>query len=188
MLAEIIFKLLVMVLGYAYPAFLCFKTVEKNKVKIEQLRFWCQYWIIVALMTALERISDIFLSWVPLYAEMKLALFLFLLYPKTKGTRFVYETLLRPFVMKHEKDMDSNLQELRSRMWDSAIYCYHNCSELGQTMFFEVTEHLASKQGKFGKAGSEKRERNRSKASLAPRLQTIFSFSRGSRSGKNRGI
>lgn len=72
-----------------------------------------------------------------------------------QGTRFVYETLLRPFVMKHEKDMDSNLQELRSRMWDSAIYCYHNCSELGQTMFFEVTEHLASKQGKFDKAGSE---------------------------------
>lgn len=33
-----------MVFGYAYPAYECFKTVEKNKPEIEQLRFWCQYW------------------------------------------------------------------------------------------------------------------------------------------------
>lgn len=35
-----------MVLGYAYPAFECFKTVENNKVQIEELRFWCQYWYV----------------------------------------------------------------------------------------------------------------------------------------------
>ena len=33
-----------LVLGYAYPAYECFKTVELNKPEIEQLRFWCQYW------------------------------------------------------------------------------------------------------------------------------------------------
>jgi hypothetical protein len=30
--------------GYAYPAFECFKSVEKNNVDIEEIRFWCQYW------------------------------------------------------------------------------------------------------------------------------------------------
>ncbi|RRT53577.1 hypothetical protein B296_00043585 [Ensete ventricosum] len=35
---------LLLVLGYAYPAYLCYKTVELNKPGIEQLRFWCQYW------------------------------------------------------------------------------------------------------------------------------------------------
>lgn len=33
-----------MVFGYAYPAYECYKTVEKNKPEIEQLLFWCQYW------------------------------------------------------------------------------------------------------------------------------------------------
>ena len=33
-----------LILGYTYPAFECYKTVEKNKVDIEELRFWCQYW------------------------------------------------------------------------------------------------------------------------------------------------
>ena len=39
-----------MVLGYAYPAYECFKTVEKNKPEIEQLRFWCQYWYVLSIM------------------------------------------------------------------------------------------------------------------------------------------
>lgn len=176
------------ILGYAYPAFVCFKTVEKNKVKIEELRFWCQYWIIVALMTAFERISDIFISWVPMYAEMKLALFLYLWYPKTKGTGFVYETLLRPFIIKHETDIDKNLQELRSRMWNLANYYYQNCTELGPTKLFQVIESLASKPGKVKRSSSEKGERNKSKASHSPGLNTIFSFNRGSRRGKSRSI
>lgn len=33
-----------LVLGYAYPAFQCYKTVEKNRVQIDELRHWCQYW------------------------------------------------------------------------------------------------------------------------------------------------
>jgi len=32
------------VFGYAYPAYECYKVVERNKPEIEQLRFWCQYW------------------------------------------------------------------------------------------------------------------------------------------------
>ncbi|CAL5327430.1 unnamed protein product [Camellia sinensis] len=44
MLGEFITKGLVLVLGYAYPAFECFKTMEKNKVEKAELQFWCQYW------------------------------------------------------------------------------------------------------------------------------------------------
>ncbi len=33
-----------MALGYAYPAYECFKIVERNRPDLEELRFWCQYW------------------------------------------------------------------------------------------------------------------------------------------------
>ncbi|KAH9657289.1 HVA22-like protein i [Citrus sinensis] len=56
---------LLMVFGYAYPAYECFKAVEKNKPDIEQLLFWCQYWL-------------------PMYREAKLAFFIYLWYPQTK--------------------------------------------------------------------------------------------------------
>ncbi|KAK9177298.1 hypothetical protein WN944_029318 [Citrus x changshan-huyou] len=44
-----------MVFGYAYPAYECFKAVEKNKPDIEQLLFWCQYWGRLMLYNVLLR-------------------------------------------------------------------------------------------------------------------------------------
>jgi len=37
-----------LVLGYAYPAYDCYKMVELNRPEVEQLRFWCQYWFVRA--------------------------------------------------------------------------------------------------------------------------------------------
>lgn len=149
MLGEFITSILVLVLGYAYPAFECFKTVEKNRVGIEELRFWCQYWILVAVVTVLERIGDVFVSWLPMYGEMKLALFIYLWYPKTKGSGYVYDTILKPYMIKHETDIDRNLQEFRARAWDLLVYYWENCTQLGQTTFFQVLDFLAAHVGKL---------------------------------------
>ncbi|XP_071910740.1 putative HVA22-like protein g isoform X1 [Coffea arabica] len=149
MLGEFITRILVLVLGYAYPAFECFKTVEKNKVGIEELRFWCQYWILVALVTVLERIGDIFVSWLPMYGEMKLALFIYLWYPRTKGSGYVYDTILKPYMIKHETDIDRNLLEFRARAWDLLVYYWENCTQLGQTTFFQALDFLATHVGKL---------------------------------------
>ncbi|XP_073052503.1 putative HVA22-like protein g isoform X1 [Primulina eburnea] len=144
MIGEFITRCLVLVLGYAYPAFQCFKTVEKNRVEIQELRFWCQYWIIVAVLTILEKIGDVFVSWLPMYGEMKLALFIYLWYPKTKGTGYVYETLLRPYVSKHETDIDRSLVEFRNRAWDLAAYYWQNCTELGSIKILQLLQFVAS--------------------------------------------
>nr|GMD89352.1 putative HVA22-like protein G [Ipomoea batatas] len=63
MIGSFLTRGLVLFFGYAYPAYECFKTVELNKPDIPQLRFWCQYWIIVATMAVSERIGDAFISW-----------------------------------------------------------------------------------------------------------------------------
>jgi receptor expression-enhancing protein 1/2/3/4 len=75
---------MIMALGYAYPAYECFKIVERNRPDSEDLRFWCQYWIIIAVLTVLERVGDVLVSWVPMYSEAKLAFIIYLWYPKTK--------------------------------------------------------------------------------------------------------
>ncbi|XP_047333430.1 putative HVA22-like protein g [Impatiens glandulifera] len=148
MLGDFITRGLVMVLGYAYPAFECFKTVEKNKVEIEELRFWCQYWILVAALTVFERIGDIFLSWLPMYGEMKLGLFIYLWYPKTKGTSYVYGTFFRPYIASHEEDIDRKLQELRARIWDIILNYWQSCAIMGQTSFFQILNYMASQSAK----------------------------------------
>ncbi|PWA41503.1 TB2/DP1/HVA22-related protein [Artemisia annua] len=144
MLGELITNSLVLILGYAYPAFECFKTIEKHGAPNAELRFWCQYWVIIAMLTVFERIGDIFISWVPMYGEMKLALIIYLWYPKTKGTGYVYNAMLRPFVARHETDIETSLKEMRAKAWDVAVYYWHNSTELGQARIFEIFRYLAS--------------------------------------------
>nr|KYP64769.1 HVA22-like protein i [Cajanus cajan] len=133
-----------MVFGYAYPAYECYKSVEKNKPEIDQLRFWCQYWILVAVLTVCERIGDTFISWVPMYSEAKLAFFIYLWCPKTKGTTYVYDSFFRPYVAKHETEIDRNLLELRTRAGDIAVLYWQKAFSYGQTRIFDILQYVAS--------------------------------------------
>ncbi|KAK2971460.1 hypothetical protein RJ640_020866 [Escallonia rubra] len=144
MIGSFLTRGLVMVFGYAYPAYECFKTVEKNKPDIEQLRFWCQYWILVAMLTVCERIGDTFVSWVPMYSEAKLAFFIYLWYPKTMGTTYVYDSFFKPYVAKHEPDIDRNLLELRTRAGDFAVLYWQRAASYGQTRILDILQYIAS--------------------------------------------
>ncbi|KAL2508996.1 putative HVA22-like protein g [Forsythia ovata] len=149
MIGGFISRGLILVFGYAYPAFECFKTVEKNRVEIQELRFWCQYWIIVAMLTVVERFVDTFISWLPMYDEIKLALIIYLWCPKTKGTRYVYESFLRPILLKHEKDVDRSLLEFRERAWTLAIFYWQNCTQHGSEKIFQFLQFVAAKSAKI---------------------------------------
>lgn len=168
MLGDLITRGLVLVLGYAYPAFECYKTVEKNKADIEQLRFWCQYWIIVALLTVFERIGDIFVSWLPMYGELKVAFFIYLWFPNTKGTTYVYETILHPYISKHEQEIDQRLLELRTRAWELAIQYWQNCTIHVQTAFFQILQYLAAQSSRVKDNNSQKEESQSLKTSTLP--------------------
>ncbi|KAL3569328.1 hypothetical protein D5086_029218 [Populus alba] len=117
---------------------------------------WRRTRIIIALVTVCERVGDVFLSWLPMYGEVKLAFFIYLWYPKTKGTGFIYETMLRPFVTRHETDIERKLQEMKARGWDFAIYYWHNCTELGQTKFFDALQYFMSQSGKSTSSKNKK--------------------------------
>ncbi|KAI4366321.1 hypothetical protein MLD38_022208 [Melastoma candidum] len=144
MIGSFLTRGLLLAFAYAYPAYECYKTVEKNRPEIEQLRFWCQYWILVAVLTVGERIGDAFISWVPMYSEAKLAFFIYLWYPKTKGTTYVYDSFFRPYVSKHESDIDRNLLELRTRAGDIAVLYWQRAASYGQTRVFDILQYVAS--------------------------------------------
>ncbi|KAF7077507.1 hypothetical protein CFC21_082057 [Triticum aestivum] len=137
-------RALILVLGYAYPAYDCYKTVELNRPEIEQLRFWCQYWILLAMLTVFERVGDNFISWLPMYSEAKLAFIVYLWYPKTQGTSYVYESFFKPYIAKHESEIDRNLLELRTRASDMAVTYFHKVADYSQSRFHEILQYVAS--------------------------------------------
>ncbi|KAL1542921.1 putative HVA22-like protein g [Salvia divinorum] len=144
MIGSFLTRALVLIFGYVYPAYECFKTVEMNKPDINQLRFWCQYWILVAGLTVCERIGDIFIGWVPMYGEAKLAFFIYLWFPKTKGTAYVYDSFFRPYVAKHETEIDRNLVELKLKAGDMAVSYWQKVATYGQTRIFDILQYIAS--------------------------------------------
>ncbi|KAL3839342.1 hypothetical protein ACJIZ3_023933 [Penstemon smallii] len=187
MIGEFITSSLLLILGYAYPAFQCFKTIEKNRVENSELRFWCQYWIIVAVITVLEKIGDIFISWLPMYGEMKLALFIYLWYPKSKGTGYVYDTLLRPYVSKHETYIDRSLYEFRDRAWNLAIYYWHNCTELGSTKILQFLNFVTTQSGRITQPSNENDEFQRQNGGPpSTSCTTSFGMFRRNKSDKRR--
>uniref|UniRef100_A0A7N0V417 HVA22-like protein n=1 Tax=Kalanchoe fedtschenkoi TaxID=63787 RepID=A0A7N0V417_KALFE len=144
MIGSILTRGLVMVLGYAYPAFECYKTVEKNRPQIEELRFWCQYWILVAILTVTERIGDVFISWVPMYSEAKLAFYIYLWYPKTRGTTYIYDSFFKPYMEKHEIEIDRSLLELRTRAGGIAIVYWQTSASFVKTRIFDILQFVAA--------------------------------------------
>ncbi|GFP82694.1 hva22-like protein j [Phtheirospermum japonicum] len=128
-----------------YPAFLCFKTLEKNKVAIQELRFWVSIiGIIVAVLAVLENFSDIFISWLPMYRVMKLALYIYLWHPNIKGSDYVYEILLRPYMLRYETDVDRSIFEAKERALNLVIYYWHDCTKLGSTWVRQFFQFVVS--------------------------------------------
>ncbi|XP_008448000.2 putative HVA22-like protein g [Cucumis melo] len=132
-----------MAFGYVYPAYECFKTVERRPLEIFQLLFWCHYWIIVALLTVFERVGDPLISWLPLYNIAKLALFIYLWHPKTKGAACMFDVVLKPFISKHEAKIDRCLVELRLKTADIAALFWHKITSCSQTTLLDFLRNVS---------------------------------------------
>ncbi|KAF3321818.1 putative HVA22-like protein g isoform X1 [Carex littledalei] len=106
--------------------------VEKRPGHVEQLRFWCQYCL------------SIIEHRLPMYGEVKLAFFVYLWYPKTKGSDLVYDTFLRPFVMQYEPNIEQRLGNLRAKSGQILVFYIKNFTDKGMTFFLEVVHQVVS--------------------------------------------
>ncbi|KAL5788788.1 hypothetical protein ACOSP7_005737 [Xanthoceras sorbifolium] len=146
MMGSFLSRALLMVFGYAYPAYECFKAVEKkNQPQTEHLLFWCHYWILVAMFSVGERLGDAFISWLPMYSEAKLAFLIYLWYPKTKGTAYVYNSWLRPYIAKHETGIDRSLLDLKIKAREIGLIVWKKAEGYGQTRFLEIMHYISSR-------------------------------------------
>ncbi|KAK8913672.1 putative HVA22-like protein g [Platanthera zijinensis] len=60
----------------------------------------------------------------PMYSEAMVVFFLYLWYPKTRGTIYIYETFFRPYEASHETEIYRNLLVLKVRAGDMIfLYC-----------------------------------------------------------------
>ncbi|GAY67740.1 hypothetical protein CUMW_258930, partial [Citrus unshiu] len=139
-----------MVFGYAYPAYECFKAVEKNEPDIEQLLFWCQYWY--GTMDQVIQHLILILDFVKSRRTVKLS------WHSSYIFDYVYNVLLRPYVGKHEKEIDLNLLKLRIKARDISLLFWEKAAIYWQARFFGILQYFSSHSASLSHSDQQQQE------------------------------
>ncbi|KAL6479890.1 hypothetical protein MHYP_G00109230 [Metynnis hypsauchen] len=119
MVSWIISRMVVLAFGTLYPAYSSYKAVKTKNVK-EYVK-WMMYWIVFALFTTAETITDMVFSWFPFYFELKIAFVIWLLSPYTKGSSVLYRKFVHPTLSNKEKEIDEYITQAKDRSYETMM-------------------------------------------------------------------
>ncbi|XP_076021074.1 receptor expression-enhancing protein 2 [Genypterus blacodes] len=119
MVSWIISRIVVLAFGTLYPAYSSYKAVKTKNVK-EYVK-WMMYWIVFALFTTAETVTDLVLSWFPFYFEIKIAFVIWLLSPYTKGSSVLYRKFVHPTLSNKEKEIDEYIAQAKDRSYETMM-------------------------------------------------------------------
>lgn len=119
MVSAIISRLVILLFGTLYPAYASYKAVRTKNVK-EYVK-WMMYWIVFALFCSIETFSDVFLSWMPFYYELKIIFVLWMLSPMTQGSSFLFKKFVHPQLARREKDIDEMIEQASKQSYSTLM-------------------------------------------------------------------
>ncbi|CAH8442267.1 unnamed protein product [Schistosoma rodhaini] len=97
-------------IGFIYPAYRSIKALETSD-KADDTK-WLTYWVVFATLSVIESLTDILFFWIPLYSLLKSLFFLFMMIPTSpNGAILIYEKVIRPNFLAHEKNIDKFINE-----------------------------------------------------------------------------
>ncbi|KAJ1973533.1 hypothetical protein H4R34_005043 [Dimargaris verticillata] len=108
-------------IGYVYPVYASYK-VLKSQHSTAELTHWLTYWMVMGLFVPLEFVADTFIFWLPFYNIFKVLLVAWLVLPQTKGANYVYDVLIKPWLVQNEEEIDRYLSRAHSEMETKSNY------------------------------------------------------------------
>eukprot|EP00401_Gymnodinium_catenatum_P081183 CAMPEP_0117535462 /NCGR_PEP_ID=MMETSP0784-20121206/40947_1 /TAXON_ID=39447 /ORGANISM="" /LENGTH=131 /DNA_ID=CAMNT_0005331989 /DNA_START=123 /DNA_END=518 /DNA_ORIENTATION=+ len=98
---------LVALVQFGYPLLCSLETMKKSKIGDLEYAQWTVYWVVCAIWMLAESQALWFaIDYVPLFLELKLTIFLWLVHPSYKGAAYVWYAKLETL---HKK-------------WDAEVY------------------------------------------------------------------
>ncbi|XP_062863251.1 receptor expression-enhancing protein 3a isoform X2 [Trichomycterus rosablanca] len=119
MVSCIISRVVILVFGTLYPAYYSYKAVRTKNTK-EYVR-WMMYWIVFALYTAVETITDLSLPWFPLYYVLKMVVVIWLVSPYTRGASVVFKRFLHPLLASKEREIDDYIVQAKDKSYETML-------------------------------------------------------------------
>lgn len=123
-------------IGFLYPAYCSIKAIE-TKQKDDDTK-WLTYWVVYSVFHLMEFFADIFLFWIPLYWFFKCVFLVYCFAPMPwNGSLTVYNKLIRPVILKHQKKIDETL----SKAAGAAKTALDEASNIGHEAASDFTKH-----------------------------------------------
>ena len=96
------FKLITDLLGFVYPAYMSFQSMEASKGGVsEGATQWLTYWVVFSFITVLESVIPSLGRWIPMYYYNKAFLIVWLYHPQSSGAEIVYNQVVRKHILPH---------------------------------------------------------------------------------------
>jgi len=90
-------KLIVDLVGFVYPAYMSFKSIDSGSDDTQ----WLTYWVVFSSFSILETSLRFIVNLIPMYFWIKIVAILYLYHPKTRGAQTLYEQVLRPLLLPY---------------------------------------------------------------------------------------
>uniref|UniRef100_A0A7S3LAL0 Protein YOP1 n=1 Tax=Amphora coffeiformis TaxID=265554 RepID=A0A7S3LAL0_9STRA len=94
-------KLVVDLLGFLYPAYMSFKSMDSGSKDDTQ---WLTYWVVFSFFSIFESLFGFLVALIPFYYFIKIGMIVWMYYPSTMGAKVIYEQALRPLLLPYLGD------------------------------------------------------------------------------------
>ncbi|GAX17830.1 hypothetical protein FisN_18Hh030 [Fistulifera solaris] len=88
-------KLLVDLLGFVYPAYMSFKSMDSGSHDDTQ---WLTYWVVFSFLSIVENLLSVIVTAIPFYFWIKMGVIVWMYAPSTRGAEVLYQQGLRPLL------------------------------------------------------------------------------------------
>jgi len=96
--------ILTLAITVLYPAAKSIQALETHRTDDD--KEWLTYWIIFGVFTLLDDFAGFLLSMIPYYFWIKLAFFVYLFAPMTKGSQTIYNSVVKPLLDQYKDKIE----------------------------------------------------------------------------------
>ncbi len=110
--------ILTVVFTVAYPSIQSIKAIESAGEDDD--KEWLTYWTIFGIFNLMDDFGGFILSYIPLYSYLRLALFIYLMAPQTKGALTIYKYVVGPILKQHKDKIQQFIDEIKGSAAEAA--------------------------------------------------------------------
>lgn len=96
--------------GFLYPAYMSFKAIETKDTKDDTQ--WLTFWVVYSVCTIFDPVINGLLYFLPFYYLFKLAFYVYLFHPKSRGAELIYKLVVKNLLTKFEAQVEKVEREL----------------------------------------------------------------------------